>query len=91
MKYELCEYKPVRVIGYGWVAIAEFETEEEAIKEKGLKDNPANFLVRIKKEERKSSVGIIMKNLPKGHNLSASERKRIWRNPESREEFRKLM
>jgi len=46
MKFELCEYRPIRQFGYGWEATGEeFDTEAEANTAKQAKANPKDFLV----------------------------------------------
>lgn len=91
IKYELCQYLPVREFGYGWVAIETFDLEEEAIKAKESKEKPSDYLVRKKRIiSGKSLPGITFKNLPKGHNLSATERRRLF-NSNDPKEFKQIM
>lgn len=81
MKFELCEYRPIRQFGYGWERTGEeFDTEEEANKAKQSKENPNNFLVRPKRELPKSSApGLIF------------DKRREYFNSTDPKEFRKIM
>jgi len=84
MRYELCEYKPIREFGYGWVAILEFDSKEEADKAKLAKENPNNFMVREKREIPKSSYR------GANPNLSATKRRELFNSTDPKE-FRKIM
>jgi hypothetical protein len=81
MKFELCEYRPIRQFGYGWEPTGEeFDTEEEANKAKEAKANPINFRVRPKRELSKvSAPGIIF------------NKRREQFNSTDPKEFRKIM
>ena len=90
--YELCEYKNTNTrVGFGWVMIEEFNSKEEAEKIKATKENQNNFMVRVKIEPpQHTGGGIIVKNLPKGHNLNATQRRELWKSNDPKD-FRKLM
>jgi len=81
MKFELCEYRPIRQFGYGWEATGEeFDTEEETNTAKQAKANPKDFLVREKKELPKSlAPGFIF------------NKRREYFNSTDPNEFRKIM
>lgn len=90
--HELCQYLPIREFGFGWVAIEEFETEAEANTAKQSKEKPGDYMVREKRQPLKQSSAprVIFKDLPKGHNLSATQRRELFNSTDPKD-FKKIM